>query len=65
MQWLLFVLIIEGLPHGLPPNLLLEGVYDTMEECFERRQGVVRAIGEPIVNYQAICVALEPQGDEV
>lgn len=49
----------------MPPSLLLEGVYDTMEECFESRQGVVRAIGEPIVNYQAICVALEPQGDEV
>jgi uncharacterized membrane protein YphA (DoxX/SURF4 family) len=33
-----------------------EGVFDTMNECFDAREQLVEQLGRPIVNYQAVCV---------
>ena len=33
-----------------------EGVFDTMNVCFDAREQLVEQLGRPIVNYQAVCV---------
>lgn len=33
-----------------------QGIYDTMDECFDAREQLIETIGRPIVNYQAVCV---------
>lgn len=32
------------------------GSFQTMNQCFEARELIVKNIGRPIVNYQAVCV---------
>jgi len=53
MSWILFIILINN---NAPPSLTKLAEYDTMEVCFEERQKVVKQLGRPIVNYQAICV---------
>ncbi len=58
MKWALVVIaLIDG--HG--PESFLEGVYDSMYECFHSREDVVYDVlggeeGEPPINTQALCI---------
>jgi len=53
MTWILVALFVSG------PSLQAQAVdqYDTMQECFAARESLVKQLGKPIVDYQAICVA--------
>jgi len=53
MEWILFVIILtfDG------PQYEMLGTFDSMEDCFEQRELVVKELGKPIINYQAVCVA--------
>jgi len=33
------------------------GAFREMNECFKARERVVKEIGKPIIDYQAICIA--------
>jgi len=52
MTWVLLVIMIG------PQNYAtqVDSMHDKMDKCFERRQEIVKIIGEPIVNYQAVCI---------
>lgn len=38
------------------------GIYDTMDECFNSREAIVKIIGRPIINYQAVCLIEQRPG---
>ena len=35
------------------------GTFDAMSECFEAREVLVKSVGRPIKNYQALCIIKE------
>ena len=35
------------------------GQYQDLSKCFDAREQIVKKLGRPIVNYQAICVIKE------
>lgn len=54
-----YILVLIALM-GDTPISDKEGVYDTMNECFDAREIMVEKIGRPIIGWQAICI-LKPQ----
>lgn len=52
---MLFVILVSGTEYYVQPD----SMHMTMEECFQRRELIVQMVGEPIVNYQAVCIAVE------
>lgn len=43
----------------------LDSMHTTMESCFEQRERIVQYMGEPIVNYQAVCARTNKIGEKV
>ena len=37
-------------------------VYARTDDCYDAREAVVRKLGRPIVNYQAVCVRIDGDG---
>ena len=52
MTWILFVIMINSQGYATK----VDSFHEEMDKCFERRQEIVRTLGTPIINYQAICV---------
>ena len=50
--WILVTLISTG-GHV---SISEQATYKDMRSCFEERDKVIRYLGRPVVNYQAICV---------
>jgi len=50
--WILVTLISTG-GHV---SISEQATYKDMSSCFEEREKVIRDLGRPVVNYQAICV---------
>ncbi len=66
-KYLLIMIMIKPMSLPLEYVALAPEPFATMEECFHERDAVVKKIGRPIHNYQAICVSydaheLEPEG---
>lgn len=38
----------------------LVSTHTSMVECFDHRDAVVSEVGRPIINYQAVCVVVDP-----
>jgi len=52
MIYILFLIQLAGTSYSVTPV----APFDTMDDCFQARQQLIREIGHPIINYQAICV---------
>lgn len=52
MTWVLFVIVLEADRYYVSPN----GMYKTMDECFEAREIVMQSAPQPKINYEAICI---------
>ena len=52
MTWVLFVIVLEADRYYVSPN----GMYKTMDECFEAREIVLQSAPQPKINYEAICI---------
>jgi len=55
MTWILFVIFVNGSQYYVQPD----SVYQEMESCFARREQIVEEVGKPIINYQAVCIAVD------
>ena len=51
-MWILFVIILEADRYIDGP----QGVYPTMQDCFEAREFVVQTAPQPKINYEVVCV---------
>lgn len=53
MSWIMiFVLLtVDGV------SIPVTAEYNTMDECFEAREKIVKEWGRPSINYQVVCVA--------
>jgi hypothetical protein len=38
------------------PETQYVGEYQTLSDCFAEREELVKSIGRPIINYQAVCI---------
>ena len=61
MTWLLFVILMDAEGYAIK----LDSMHTTMESCFEQRERIVQYMGEPIVNYQAVCARTNKIGEKV
>jgi len=61
MTWILFVILVEADRYYVSPN----GMYPTMEDCFEARDFFMATAPQPKINYEAICVQTDQLGDDV
>ena len=58
MKWMLVVIaILDG--HG--PEVMMEGIYDSMNQCFDARDVQIWNLfedpeGRPPINYQLVCI---------
>jgi len=52
MTWVLFVIVLEADRYYVSPN----GMYKTMDACFEAREIVMQSAPQPKINYEAICI---------
>ena len=52
MTWVLFVIVLEADRYYVSPN----GMYKTMEDCFEAREFFMATAPQPKINYEAICI---------
>lgn len=52
MTWVLFVIVLEADRYYVSPN----GMYQTMDACFEAREVVMQSAPQPKINYEAICI---------
>jgi hypothetical protein len=59
MTWVLFVILLEADRYYVSPN----GMYPTMEDCFEARDFFMATAPQPKINYEAICVQTDKLGD--
>ena len=57
MIYILFLIQLAGTSYTVTPV----APFSTMDECFLAREQLVREIGRPIVNYQAVCVTQSNQ----
>lgn len=51
-MWVLFVILLEADRYYVSP----QGVYPTMDVCFEAREGIINTAPQPKINYEVICV---------
>ncbi len=51
-MWVLFVILLEADRYYVSPN----GIYPTMQDCFEARELVMQSAPQPKINYDAICI---------
>ena len=61
MTWILFVILMDAQGY----EVILDSMHTTMESCFEQRERVVEYLGEPIVNYQAVCARTDQIGEKI
>jgi hypothetical protein len=52
MTWVLFVIVLEADRYYVSPN----GMYETMNDCFEAREFFMATAPKPKINYDAICI---------
>lgn len=57
VQWFALVLLFFD---GASINTIQFPQYGSMDECFQAREQVVENVGRPIVNYQALCIPIDP-----
>lgn len=50
--WMLFVILLEPDRYYVSPN----GVFPTMEACFEAREVFMLSAPQPKMNYEAVCI---------
>lgn len=55
MTWILFLIVLEADRFYVSPN----GMYPTMNDCFEAREFFLATAPQPKINYEAICVATD------
>ena len=65
MVWILFIIGIDGLAQGKPPMIGAYPPVATMTECFEKRESVIQELGRPLINYQAVCIRYDAEGDSI
>ena len=58
MTWVLFVIVLEADRYYVSPN----GMYESMDDCFEAREFFMATAPQPKINYEAICVATDKLG---
>ena len=51
-MWVLFVILLEANRYYVSPN----GIYPSMNDCFEAREYVMQTAPQPKMNYDAICI---------
>lgn len=51
-MWILFVILLEADRYMVGP----QGVYPTMEDCFEARDFFMATAPQPKINYDSICI---------
>jgi hypothetical protein len=51
-MWMLFVILLEADRYFVSPN----GIYPTMQDCFEARDLFMATAPQPKLNYDAICI---------
>ena len=51
-MWVLFVILLEADRYYVSPN----GIYTSMNDCFEAREYVMQTAPQPKMNYDAICI---------
>lgn len=52
MMWILFVILLESDRYYVSP----QGMYPTMDGCFEARDFFIATAPQPKINYEAICI---------
>ena len=50
--WMLFVILLQPTSYAVAP----QGLYATMDECFEARQAFMITAPQPKINYEAVCI---------
>lgn len=52
MTWVLFVIVLESDRYYVSPN----GMFRSMNECFEARDLFLLTAPQPKIDYEAVCV---------
>ena len=55
MIWILFVILVNGDTFYTAPD----SIHNSMESCVERRAQIVDEVGRPVINYDAVCIAID------
>jgi len=56
MSWILVLITVSNTSFHTVAEI---DRFNTMGDCFQARQELVKEIGRPIINYQTICVAYD------
>lgn len=54
---MIWVLVVIGFS-GSIPHATTDSVHTTMDECFDRREDIIKILGRPIIDYQAVCLRI-------
>ena len=60
-MWVLFVIFLETDRYMVAP----QGVYPTMDDCFEARENVMQSAPQPKINYEAVCIQTDKLRNDV
>lgn len=52
MQWALFVIVLKADMYYVIPD----GIYPSMNKCFEAREAFMQSAPQPKINYEVVCV---------
>lgn len=52
-------LLVVIMLNGLIPQAATDGELTSMTECFDKREEYIAAFGQPIRNYQIVCIHVE------
>ena len=59
MKWILFAILIQGEGYAVYP----QGLYLTMQDCFEARDYFLSTAPKPKLNYEAVCIPTDVGND--
>ena len=60
-MWVLFVILLEADRYIVAP----QGIFPSMDDCFEAREAIVQSAPQPKINYEAICIQTDKLGNGV
>ena len=59
-MWMLFLIVLEADVYLVSP----QGLFTSLEGCFEAREYVMQTAPQPKINYEAVCIQTDHFGDE-
>jgi len=51
-MWMLFVILLQADRYIVAP----QGIYPSMDSCFEAREVFIQSAPKPKINYEAVCI---------